>query len=401
MSSSGDLLLVNGRLADGRAVDVLIRGGTVAGVAGSGSAPTAPHDATDIIDLSGALLLPALVDGHAHLDKTLWGMPWRPHTAGAQRDDRIESEKRERSGLRPVEERGGALLRTMIAQGTTAVRTHVDIDLEANLDGLHAVLRLREQFSDLIDIQIVAFPQSGVVRSPGVADLLDQALADGADLIGGIDPQGYDRFGASQLDVVFGLAAKHGKGIDIHLHDIGAEGLLEMADIVERAQEWGKRDRVTVSHAFCLGEMGEGDFGYIVEGMAAAGVSIATHAPGSSPMPPVKALRGAGINIFAGSDNIRDRWGPFGNGSMLERAMLVAWRQGYRTDPDLALAYDLCSAAGRDALGLPSAGPEAGLQADLIALPATTIGEAVVSRPLPSLVLKRGRVVARDGQVTA
>ncbi|MCA8928982.1 MAG: amidohydrolase family protein, partial [Alphaproteobacteria bacterium] len=310
---------------------------------------------------------------------------------------RIEGEKHDRAHLPPVEQRAEALLRTMIGHGTTAVRSHVDIDPEAGLDGLHALLRLRERYADRVHLQIVAFPQSGVVRSPGVADLLDRALADGADLIGGIDPEGYDGSLAGHLNTVFALAQKHGKGVDIHLHDLGPQGQRELAAIVDRAEDWGEPGRVTVSHAFCLGEMTAADFDPLAARMAAAGVSIVTHAPGAVPMPPVKRLREAGVRVFAGSDNIRDRWGPFGNGNMLERAMLVAWQQGYRTDPDLELAFAVCSAAGGAALGLAPFGPEPGLDANLIALPAGSLAEAVVARPPCSLVLRRGRVVARNG----
>jgi cytosine deaminase len=387
------ILLCDARLADGRAADLLIRDGRIAAVGAVGSLNQTEGEPPVRIDLGGQLLLPSLVDGHTHLDKTLWGMPWRPHAAEDFRGSRIETEKEERKALPPVEERAGALLRSLVAQGTTATRTHVDVDTEIGLQSLHAILHLRERFADLIDIQIVAFPQSGIYRSPGVADLLDQALSEGADLIGGIDPEAYDGDLDGHLDVVFGLAEKHGKGADIHLHTTGETGWRELAAIVDRAKALGAQDAVTVSHGFCLGELTGDALETQLQAMADAGVSVASSAAGYVPMAPVKALTAKGIPIIAGSDNARDRWGPYGNGDTLERAMLVGWKQNFRRDEDLELAFSMCTAVSREQLGLAEAGTEPGMVADLIALPAECVAEAIVNRPPRTLVMKAGRVL--------
>ena len=127
--------------------------------------------------------------------------------------------------------------------------------------------------------------------------------------------------------------------------------------------------------------------------MAAAGVSVATSAAGGAPMAPVKTLTAAGVAVFAGSDNVRDRWGPYGTGCMLERAMLVGWKQNFRRDEDLELAFSTCSTIGRRQMGLPEAGTAVGMTADLIALPAENLPEAVISRPPRSFVMKAGRVL--------
>ena len=117
------------------------------------------------------------------------------------------------------------------------------------------------------------------------------------------------------------------------------------------------------------------------------------------PLPPVKALRDRGVTVFAGNDDVRDTWSPFGNGDMLERAMLLAWRSGYRTDDDLAVAFDCASAAGAGILGLDGHGLEPGARADLFTVAADTLGEAVAQRPPRGIVVKSGRLVARDGKL--
>ena len=131
-------------------------------------------------------------------------------------------------------------------------------------------------------------------------------------------------------------AVRRDVGIDLHLHDAGDAGLVEIIAVCERTRAAGLEGRITVSHGFSLGAATEDAFARTADAMAEAGVSLVTHGGGASPLPPVKALRERGVAVFAGNDDVRDPWSPFGNGDMLERAMLLAWRSGYRTDDDLA-----------------------------------------------------------------
>jgi cytosine deaminase len=354
----------------------------------------------DVVDGQGALALPGLVDGHTHLDKTLTGLSWVPHPAGAERSSRIETEKALRGGWPlSVEERAAHLLRQCIALGTTAMRTHVDIDPDIGLAHLHAILRVKEQFKHQVDLQIVAFPQSGVTRLPGTADLLDMAIAEGADLLGGIDPLTMDGDLDGQLDTLFAIASRRGVGLDVHLHDPGPQGLVEIAALSERAKAYGISGQATVSHGFSLGAAEDADFDRTADMMAASGVSLVTHGGGASPLPPVQRLRSKGVRVFAGNDNVRDTWSPYGNGDLLERAMLLAWRSGFRTDEDLAVAFDTISGAGAQALGLDDYGLEVGKRADFVCVQAETLAEAVVRRPCRRLVVKRGEIVSQDGEL--
>ncbi len=357
----------------------------------------------DIAGIDGAngLVLPALVDGHMHVDKTLFGLPWLPYPAGPDRESRIETEKQLRGQFpMPVEERAAGLLRQVITTGTGALRTHVDVDLPIGLAHMHAILGLRDRFKDYLDIQIVAFPQSGIARCPGMADLLDAAVAEGADLVGGIDPIGFDEDLPGHYDTIFGIAERHGVGIDIHLHDAGPTGVAELEALIERTRAAGLEGQVTASHAFCVGGCDESTFERLAAALAGARIPIATHGGGASPLPPVKKLRERGASIFAGNDNIRDTWTPYGNGDMLERAMLTAWRSGFRTDGDLEIALDLASGAGATALGLEGHGLDVGCAADFFVVDADTPAHAVADRPVRRLVFKRGRLVARDGALT-
>ena len=393
------MILANARLPEGGFADVEIAGGLIAAAL---HAPGSADPAGERIDLAGALVLPALVDGHIHLDKTHWGAPRLPHVEGRGVRERIAAERVERHRVAlPIEARAAALIRTLIANGTTRARSHVDIDNDVGLANLEAVLRVRDAFRDWIDIQLVAFPQSGVVTEKGAPDLMAAALSAGADLVGGLDPAGFDGDVKGQLDIVFGLAERFGKGIDIHLHDSGKIGAAELCDIAERTIAAGMQGRVAVSHAFALGSIGPDVFAETADALARAEVAIMTSCPPSAPVPPVGRLRARGVTLFAGSDNIRDCWSPYGNGDMLDRAAIIAERHAMFTDRELEHAFALATSEADKALGGPRRELRAGAVADLVVVAAASVADAVIDRPPRSLVLRAGRIAAENGVAAA
>jgi cytosine deaminase len=390
------VLIANAALPDGRKRHIDVTGGRIAALLPT-SAGVPARD--DVLDLAGALLLPPLIDGHIHLDKTLLGLPWLPNQAAGNRVvDRIEAERRVRAARAvPEAETGSNLVRQVMASGTLHMRSHVDIDDQLGLRNLHEVLKIRERFREFVGIQIVAFPQSGITRSPGTADLLDAAIAEGADLVGGLDPVGIDGDLEGHLDVVFGIAERRRVGIDIHLHDGGEGGIAQLLAIAGRTIASGLEGRVAVSHAFALGSVGIDTAARTADALAKAGVAIMSHGPGGAPIPPLALLRQHGVEVFGGSDNIRDAWSPFGNGDMLERAMMIAYRANFRHDRELQLAFDMVTGAAARVLGIEGYGIVVGAAADFVVVDAGSPAEAVATRPCRKLVIKGGRVVARDG----
>jgi cytosine deaminase len=393
----GQLLVRDVRPLGGPARDLLVQGGRITQVA---ERLQVPEGAT-VVDGRGHLALPGLVDAHAHLDKTLWGLPWRPHTAGDGLAALIENEHRGRAELArsgvTVAQRAGNLLGAYVAAGTSHIRSHVDVDTVAGLDSMHGVMEARAAFAGQVTVELVAFPQSGLLVRPGTAALLEAAVRAGAELVGGLDPAGFDQRPVEHLDAVFAIADRHGCGLDLHLHDGGELGAFTIDLVVERTRALGLAGKVTVSHAFCLAEVPEPRLGRLVEGLAAAGVSLTTVAPGNRPPLPLARLRAAGVAVGLGSDGIRDLWSPWGDGDLLGRAALLAWRAGARRDQDLAAALEVATLGGAAVLGLDGYGLEPGCAADLALVPAATLEEAVVAHPPRSLVIKAGRVVSRDG----
>ncbi len=383
-----NLTIRNVRPLGGAPADIHVRNGTIA----------ASTDPAEIVDGGGALLLPGLIEGHTHLDKTTWGAPWHRNTIGPTRAERIEHERAWRVATHhDADARSLALARAFLANGTTRMRTHADIDPSIGLHHVHASQRTREALAGLIDMQIVAFPQSGIVCQPGVADLMDAALAEGADVVGGIDPCAIDRDPVRHLDVVFGLATKHGKPVDIHLHELGEMGAFSLDLILERTEALGLNGQVTISHGFCLGMLPVAERDSLLARMALVDMRIATTAPAGIPVPTLAACRAAGVTIYGGNDGVRDSWTPYGEPDMLDRAMHIGLRNGFRRDDELAWALECVTSAAAAGCGFINYGLTPGCRADLVLVEAETLAEAIVRHPPRRLVVAGGRVVVRDG----
>jgi cytosine/creatinine deaminase len=399
--STTDIVFRNARLADGRTVEIGVTDGRITAVSTDRYAESSPDS---VVDLGGRLVLPGFVDGHIHLDKGFIGDDWRSHrpcTAGFDVRERVAFEKEALAAARPVPERAAAVIELCVSRGTTHMRSHVDIDPDARLRNLEAIADVRDAHRDKVSVQIVAFPQSGIVTAPGTRDLLEDAIRNGADLIGGLDPAGFDGDIEGHLDIVFGIAERHGVGVDIHLHDPDMLGVFELGEIARRTKTLSLGGRVTVSHAYALGQVPTSVARRVADLLAEAGVAIMTNAPGSMAFPPVLLLREAGVTVFSGNDNIRDSWWPYGDGDMLERAMIVGYRSGFYTDEELAVAFDMITSSAARALGLDEYGIIPGGAADFVVLDAQHAPEAVVARPKPREVYKAGRLVARNGVIIA
>jgi cytosine deaminase len=392
--SPPSLLLRNVRPLGDAAVDLLVQDGRIAAL---GPALAAVADC-EVEEGGGALLLPGLVEGHTHLDKTLWGLDWYRNEVGPRLVDRIDNERAfRRDSGHDAAAQSRALARAFLALGTTRLRTHVDIDTEAGLRHLEGVLRTRDAMQDVQQIQIVAFPQSGLLGRPGTAELLDQALARGADVLGGLDPCAIDGDPVRSLDLLFEIAQRHGRPLDIHLHEPGAMGAFSLELILDRTAALGLQGRVAISHGFCLGDLPERDCEALLARMAKLGVALITSAPAARAVPPLLACRRAGVTVLGGNDGIRDTWSPYGSPDMLERAMLIGLRYNLRRDDELAVALDCVTEAGARGCGFGAYGLAPGCRADLVLVEAQTVAQAVVARPPRRLVVSGGRVVAREG----
>lgn len=396
-----DTLFRGAKLADGTLSTIVVKDGKIQAIVPDAGAGISAHG---MVDLGGALVVPGFVEGHIHLDTSFYGDAWKPHkpcTAGFDVRERVEFQRQNMAAAAPMDERARNQLDLCLSNGSTQMRSHVMVDASVGLKSLETILAVREEYRDRIDIQLVAFPQSGIITCPGTADLLDEAFGIGCDVIGGLDPASFDRDAKAHLDVVFGIAEKRGVGVDIHLHEPDRLGIFVLEEIAARARALGLQGKVAVSHAYALGAVPIDVVRRTADTLAAAGVAIMTNAPGSYPFPPVMELRKAGVTVFSGSDNIRDSWWPYGDGDMLGRAMMIGYRSGFFTDEELCAAFDVVTEAGAKALGLNDYGLRVGSSADFVTFKAEHIPEAVVSLPKPRSVYKAGKCVADNGGPTS
>jgi cytosine/adenosine deaminase-related metal-dependent hydrolase len=391
------IIIRNVRPLNAPASDIVIRNGTIEAIGPGAGEATA---GAEVIDGNGNLVFPGLIDAHGHMDKTLMGLPWHRNEVGPNLLDMIENERRVRREEKiDFHEQSMRHARAAIAVGTTHIRTHVDVDTEIGLDAIHGVQRTQAATKDALDIQIVAFPQSGMLVRPGTVELLDAALEDGADLIGGLDPCAIDRDPARHLDTIFALAQKHDVDLDIHVHEPGELGAFSIDLICERTRSLGYQGHVVISHAFALGGVDEARLAGLVERIVENDIVIMSHGPGGHRLiPNIKTLRAAGVRLISGNDGIQDAWNPLQRPDMLERAYVMAYRNNLRRDDDIEDVIDIVTHGNAAVMGDTNYGLRAGGSADLVLVDAETHVAAVVHRPPRTLVMKRGRVTARNGE---
>src|SRR5215472_18176062 len=229
---AADLIVHNVRPLGGGPTDILLLAGRIA----SSSTPTG----VPVIDGGGRIALPGLVEAHTHLDKSLLGLPWYRNEVGPRLIDKIENERKVRKTL-PIDPRQQSERQAYLSvtHGSTFIRSHVDVDTDCGLAGIEGVMATREALAGVVDIDLVAFPQSGLLVRPGTVELLERALRLGAETVGGLDPCAIDRDPKGHVDTVFGLADKFGRGVDIHLHEPGEMGAFSMELIIDRTVALG------------------------------------------------------------------------------------------------------------------------------------------------------------------
>lgn len=388
--------LSNVRPWGGDAVDILIEDGKIAAINPAG------QSATGGLDGRGLLALPGFINTHSHVDKSWWGKPWvsysyseRPTVEGWIANERAQRDKHSI----PNASSSAAVLRQFIRNGTTATRTHIDVDLGVGLHGLECVQAARAEVGDAIQVETVAFPQDGVLRRPGVMKLLDEAAAAGADKIGGLDPGTIDGDVEKVLDGLFDIAVNRNVGLDLHLHEFGSLGVYEFRQVMRRTIDARLQGKVTISHGFVLGTLPANVQEEIVEKLAEAGVSWTTVAMGGTAPLPWQHMQAHGVPLGLGTDGIRDLWSPFGDGDMLRVAHQFARLHGLRHDDKLVAAVDLATRRGAHFVGRDVHDLTVGARADIVLVDAENVPDALVRCPPRRLVISGGRVVARDGDV--
>ncbi|XTZ17734.1 amidohydrolase family protein [Micromonospora echinospora] len=398
---SDGLLLAGPRLATGGVVDVLLSGGRIAVVrpAGTPVAGGVPR-----LDLSGHLLLPAPAEPHSHFDKVLTGTVLGNRTgdlAGAvdawyaYRRSVSRSDVRERA-LRAAYE--------LLGNGATAIRTHVDVGVATGLGMLEALLEVREELAGQADLQVVAMVDRPVTGPDGAGNraMLVEAVRSGADVIGAAPYSHPDP--PNCLRLLLDVAADFGRPVDLHTDETLDPAVDTLSELAELVLATGFRPAVTASHCVSLGVRGEKATRAVVDRVTAAGIGVITcpstnlflQGRGHGHSVPrgltaIRALRAAGVAVAGAGDNMRDPFNPVGRGDPLETASLLV-TAGHLNPAE---AYDAVSAQARTVMGLPVVRIEAGAPAELLAIRAQSLTDAIATANMDRMVIHRGRLVSR------
>ncbi|QNS08068.1 amidohydrolase family protein [Streptomyces xanthii] len=384
-------------------------------LSGTRIAAIRPHDpaaasAGEVVEGRGRLLLPSFSDVHVHLDSTRIGLPFRPHTGGPGVWTMTMNDRENwRTAEVPLDERVAGTLERMIARGTTRVRSYAQVDVDCKLEKFDAVVAAKEKFAGRADVQIMTFPQAGILREKGTVDYLEASLKAGADVMGGIDPCSLDKDPKQHLDIVFGLAEKYQVEVDIHLHEPGHLGVFSTDLILERTRALGMQGQVTLSHAYELGSISESVSRRLIDEFAELDVAMATVAPSVSNQLSLADLTEAGVRVGLGEDGQRDYWSPYGNCDMLDRTWQLAFTNNYRRDDLIEMSLAVATLGGASIMdhdvprlkGIADRpGLAAGDRADLLLVDGETPSSAVMDRGTDRTVLHDGVVVADQLVVT-
>ena len=307
-------------------VDIRVSDGTFAAIAPK----LEPQSGEEVMDCTGKMALPPFVESHVHLDTCMTaGIPRWNMSGTLFEGIQCWEEYKPRLTMQDVRDRVSRAIRMQAANGIQYVRTHVDIN-DPKLTALETILELREEVRDFMDIQIVAFPQYGILSYPKGAELLEEALKMGADAAGAIPHFEFTReYSVDSLNICFRLAQKYGKLIDIHCDEIDDEASRGLETVATRAYETGMRDMVTASHTTAMHSYNNAYVIRLMRILRMSGMNFVAnpcvniHLGGRTDTYPkrrsltrVKELTAEGINVSFGSDDIFDLWNPLGNANM-------------------------------------------------------------------------------------
>ncbi|HWI27381.1 MAG TPA: amidohydrolase family protein [Stellaceae bacterium] len=400
------LLIKNVRTSEhNEPIDIAIDGGRIAAIErGIGAA------AQRIVDAGGRAAIPGLLEPHLHLEKALL------HRRMPARSGTLEEAIRITGILKGKQEREDVLARSRqvldmaVKAGTTAIRAQPDVDVIQGLIGVETALELREEYRNLLDLQIVAFPQEGILKSPGTVELMERALRLGADVVGGCPYNELTRVDTEKhIDIVFGLAQKYGVPVDLHADfaDDASDSRFAVASFVARKTiETGYRGRVSLGHMTSLGALTAEEAKPVIDLLHEADIHIVTlpatdvYLGGRKDernqrrgLTPVRRLRDGGVNVTFASNNIRNAFTPFGKADPLLIGNFLAHLAQFGTPENQAFVLDMGTYGAARAMGIADDyGIKVGRQADLVILDTFDVADALLDIPARSWVVKRGRV---------
>lgn len=405
-----DLLIKGGTLPDGNQADIGITGDKITAMA-----PFINADAAQIIDATGDLVSPPFVDPHFHMDATLsYGLP-RVNASGTLLEGiSLWGELRDQASVDDMIARALNYCDWAASMGLLAIRSHVDTTPD-HLNTVTAMLEVKDRVKDYIDLQLVAFPQDGLYRTPTGRDNLIRALDMGVDVVGGIPH--FERTmqaGADSLRDLCEIAADRGLMVDIHCDETDDPNSRHIETLAYETQRLGLNGRVAGSHLTSMHSMDNYYVSKLLPLIAEAGISAIPNPlinivlqgrhdsfPKRRGLTRVKEMQAMGIPVGWGQDCVLDPWYSLGTADMLDVAFM-GLHVAQMTHPDeMARCFTMVTQTNAQILGLQDYGLHVGAQASLVVLDAATPTEAVRLRPARLAVVAKGKLISQTARADA
>jgi cytosine/creatinine deaminase len=407
-----DLLITHASLPDGRtSMSVAVQAGKITEVTeGPISAP-----AQETIDAKGYLLSPHFVDPHFHMDATLsYGLPRVNESGTLLEGIALWGELKPMLKADAIIERALTYCDWAVAKGLLAIRSHVDTS-DPSLLPVEALLEVKRQVAPYIDLQLVAFPQDGVLRSKGGVDNLKRALDEGVDVVGGIPH--FERTmsdGAASVKLLCEIAAERGLLVDMHCDESDDPLSRHIETLAFEAQRLGLQGRVNGSHCTSMHSMDNYYVSKLLPLIAESGVSVIANPlinitlqgrhdsyPKRRGMTRVPELMAAGVNVAFGHDCVMDPWYSLGQADMLEVAHMGLHVAQMTSQKGIRACFDAVTVNAAKVMHLQGYGLEAGCDASFVLLQARDAVEAIRLRANRLKVWRKGVLVAETPEVVA
>ena len=402
-----NLIIRNARVRNQKeAIDIAIAGEKISAVAAN-----LPSSAPNEIDAGGNLILPGMFNLHYHADKCLLGEVMRPNVSGTL-PEAIEITNDFKRNYDPVEVAARAVrtLEQGVKHGTTFFRLFCDVGTIGGLQAARGLLLAREKMKHYCRIQVVAFPQEGIVRDPGAAELMEEAIKEGCDVVGGLPWYEYtDEEARRHIDICFGMALKHDLDIHMLVDDTDDPNSRSLEYLALKTMREGFQGRVAASHCGAMAAYNDVYAAKVVDMVATAGITISVNAhinlvcsarldrePRRRGIARVKELLARGVNVVTSQDDVNDPYYPFGKPDPLECALMMAHVAQLTLPHELEAVMDMVTVNAARAARVADYGIAPRMRADLVVVGAPSVHEALRLQPPRLHVFKDGREVARS-----
>jgi cytosine deaminase len=401
-----NLLVRNARLRDhNHLVDILIEDGRIKAVG-----PDLGAAAPQTIDAAGDLVVPGFVNLHLHADKSLLGEVMRPNVSGTLPEAiEITNEFKRKYDPQEVAQRAGRVIETGVKNGTTFFRLFADVGTIGGLRAAQGLLLAREKYKGYCDIQVVAFPQEGIARDPGAAELLDEAVKEGCDVVGGLPWYEYtDEEARQHIDICFDLAKRHDRDIHMLVDDTDDANSRSLEYLALKTMRERFHGRVAASHCGAMAGYNDVYAAKVIDMVASANITISVNAhinlvcsarldrePRRRGIARVKELLARGVNVVSSQDDVDDPYYPFGKPDQLEVALMMAHTAQLTLPHELEQVLDMVTVNAARAARLSGYGIAPGNKADLVVLGAPSVREILRLQPPRRHVVKNGLEIAR------